>query len=93
MMAPVTTEIRESAPAAGGVPSHTCEVCHREVEQCLRLELTGEIVELCGWNCLVGYAEVQANSEVQHLREGLESKTRECAELDELLTLHEAGVF
>ncbi len=81
MMAVVTMEIRESAPAVG-IPSHTCEFCRREVEECLRLELTGEIVELCGWNCLVGFAAVQANNEVQHLREALAAKRRECGELD-----------
>jgi hypothetical protein len=92
-MAAAAIEVQVLAPASGAPTGHTCEFCHREVEECLRLELTGEIVELCGWNCIIAYAAIQANNRAEHLRRSLAEKTRECAELDELLTLHEAGVF
>jgi hypothetical protein len=92
-MAAAAIEVPVLAPAGGAPAEYTCEFCHRTVDQCLRLELLGEIVNLCGWNCLIAYAAIQANHQTEGIRRSLAERTRECTELDELLTLHEAGVF
>jgi hypothetical protein len=92
-MAAAAIEVPVLAPAGGAPTEYTCELCHRTVDECLRLELLSEIVNLCGWNCVIAYAAIRADQQMEGIRKRLAAKTMECAELDELLTLHEAGVF